>query len=391
MAYKVNQSVIDKAKKDYEDAKARGDKAGMEKAHATAEAERTKAGYSGGADGSQKIPTSTKTSPTNYSGSATGVNTYTSDQDKIKAQMNANSQAWYGASKEEQDRLHAENERLAALLGGDVSGGYDPVAGTWTGSAGVPTSRPTYSDPYASDLDALLQSILTRPAFSYDYTKDPLFNQYKQQYMREGQRAMQDTLASAAAQAGGMNSYAITAGQQAQNYYGAQLGDKIPELWNLAYGMYLDDIDNDVRNMGLLNQMSDTQYNRYRDTMADWENDRDFAYNKWRDEIGDSYLDKEWEYMLSRDAIEDQRYNDEWNYKLAQASKGSSSSNSNGYYEGEGETVTVTANDIRLTVKQMLEAGASEDEMADYLADQIERGLDPTAAFQIAINYGIKL
>ena len=202
---------------------------------------------------------------------------------------------------------------------------------------------------------------------------------------------MQDTLASAAAQAGGMNSYAITAGQQAQNYYGAQLGDKIPELWNLAYGMYLDDIDNDVRNMGLLNQMSDTQYNRYRDTMADWENDRDFAYNKWRDEIGDSYLDKEWEYMLSRDAIEDQRYNDEWNYKLAQASTGSSSSNSNGYYEGEGETVTVTANDIRLTVKQMLEAGASEDEMADYLADQIERGLDPTAAFQIAINYGIKL
>lgn len=51
----VNQSVINKAKKDYNEAYKRGDKAGMAKAHAAAEAERAKAGYSGGADGSHPL------------------------------------------------------------------------------------------------------------------------------------------------------------------------------------------------------------------------------------------------------------------------------------------------------------------------------------------------
>lgn len=52
----VNQNVINQAKKDFDDAYKRGDKAGMAAAHAAAEAERKKAGYSGGADGSKYIP-----------------------------------------------------------------------------------------------------------------------------------------------------------------------------------------------------------------------------------------------------------------------------------------------------------------------------------------------
>lgn len=47
--------VIAKAKVDYDKAKAKGDTKGMAAAHATAEAERAKSGYSGGVDGSQKI------------------------------------------------------------------------------------------------------------------------------------------------------------------------------------------------------------------------------------------------------------------------------------------------------------------------------------------------
>ena len=58
----VNQNVINQAKKDFADAHARGDKEGMAKAHAAAEAERAKAGYSGGADGSKNIPLNQKAS-----------------------------------------------------------------------------------------------------------------------------------------------------------------------------------------------------------------------------------------------------------------------------------------------------------------------------------------
>lgn len=177
-------------------------------------------------------------------------------------------------------------------------------------------SRPSYESKYDNGIDELLNQILTRDDFSYNVENDPLYQQYKAMYLREGNRAMNDTLASAAANAGGMNSYAVTAAQQANNYHMAQLNDKIPELYQLAYGMYLDDIDNDVRNLGLLDQMDDKQYNRYRDTMGDWENDRDFAYNQYRDDMGDYFNNRDFQYGVERDAVADQHYNQEWDYGL---------------------------------------------------------------------------
>ena len=197
-------------------------------------------------------------------------------------------------------------------------------------------SRPTYTSQYDARIDQMLNDILNRDAFSYNAENDPLYQQYRAQYNREGNRAMNDTLAAAAADAGGMNSYAITAAQQANNYYASQLGDKIPELYQLAYEMYLQDIDNQVRDLGLLQEMDNTQYNRYRDTMSDWENDRNFAYNQYRDsmsdyqwdtqfdygvyrdQVSDKRYDTEWQHQLDREAVEDGRYDTEWGYKVDQ-------------------------------------------------------------------------
>jgi hypothetical protein len=57
LAYDPSKEIA-KAKAAWEAAAAKGDKAGMAKAHADAEAARAKAGYSGGDDGSQRIPLS---------------------------------------------------------------------------------------------------------------------------------------------------------------------------------------------------------------------------------------------------------------------------------------------------------------------------------------------
>lgn len=138
------------------------------------------------------------------------------------------------------------------------------------------------SDPR---IDELLNQILTREDFSYDLYSDPLYKQYSDIYQREGDRAMRDTLAEVAAGAGGMNSYAITAAQQAANYYNSQLGDKIPELAQLAYDMYLKDKDSEIQNLGILQDMDETQYNRYLNTMNNWSNDRSFAYGMVQDAI----------------------------------------------------------------------------------------------------------
>ncbi len=179
-------------------------------------------------------------------------------------------------------------------------------------------SQPTYTSQYDSRIDDLLNEILTREDFSYDAAADPLYQQYQSQYQREGNRAMNDTLASAAANAGGMNSYAVTAAQQANNYYAAQMGDKIPELYQLAYEMYLQDIDSKVRDMGLLQDMDNTQYNRYRDTMSDWRDDRDFAYTRYRDAMGDYQWQTSFDYQIGRDDINDAWREKEWDYGVSQ-------------------------------------------------------------------------
>lgn len=138
------------------------------------------------------------------------------------------------------------------------------------------------SDPR---IDEMLNQILNRDKFSYDVMNDPLYQQYAEMYRREGDRASRETMADAAAMAGGMNTYAMTAAQQANSYYNSQLNDVIPELYNLAYDKYLKDIDLQIQDLGLLQNMDDRQYARYRDTMTDWQNDRSFAYGSYIDAL----------------------------------------------------------------------------------------------------------
>ena len=108
----------------------------------------------------------------------------------------------------------------------------------YTGNGG----KPGYSSRYSSQIDALLDSVLNREGFSYDVESDPLYQQYRKQYIREGDRAMRDTMGNAAALTGGYgSSYGTTAGSQAYDYYLSQLNDRVPELEQLAYQKYQDE------------------------------------------------------------------------------------------------------------------------------------------------------
>lgn len=347
-------------------ANAAGDKAAMEKAHADAEAIRANYGYSGGADGSQNIKLSSgsggskssSSGNSQYSGytpAGKGSDHYmqvmsASDQALLKSYGDAYNNAIAAGDQAAAMKAHEAAEALRGQYG--YSGGgdgseYIPLLQQIVGGGFNAGSRPTYSSEYSSRIDALLDQILNRDAFSYNAADDSLFQQYKTMYNREGDRAMQDTMAAAASQAGGMNSYAITAAQQANDYYSAQLADKVPELYQLAYEMYLDDIDLQVRDLGLLQDMDQTQYNRYRDTMSDWENDRNFAYQQYRDDVADGQWqtsfdrgmfesDRDYNYNVGRDEIEDERFEREWAYELALNQLKASSSGGSGSSRGSG-------------------------------------------------------
>ena len=89
--------------------------------------------------------------------------------------------------------------------------------------------------------DEALEAYLNREDFQYDLNGDALYRQYKDRYQDLGKTAMMDTMGQTAALTGGFgSSYAQTVGQQTYQQYLKELGDVVPELYQLAYDRYQD-------------------------------------------------------------------------------------------------------------------------------------------------------
>lgn len=247
-----NWNAVQKAKADWKTAYDAGDQAGMDAAHAAAEAIRAGYGYSGGADGSEYLP------------------------------------------------LMFKSEGYVEEDSGD--------GGSGRGSYGYPG----FSSRYDPQIQALYQAILSREPFSYDAASDPLYGQYKQSYTRGGQRAMQDTLGQMALRTGGLaSSYAESAAQQTYDNYMAALADKIPELQQLAYQRYQDELSGKRADLSMLLGLDDVDYNR-------WSGDRSFDYNAYRDQVADDQWAKSFDYQQQRDAASDSQWQQQWDYSRAQ-------------------------------------------------------------------------
>lgn len=359
-----DQNKILQATAKWEAANASGDKAGMEAAQKEAAAIRSNAGYSTNSDGTYKSSTGSSTKNSQYTGYTIG-----SDKGKQVAQglgigesfeasdgsiwtkendgtitVNKNGQTYNNVYKQSDLGMLGQQQIAAGLSWQDVLNTYNSRYNKAISTDGLDkyandevqqmmwnyivngiknSNQPeefAYDEekPIAPESDArieeLLNEILYRDEFSYDVMNDPLYQQYAEMYRREGDRAMRETLAEAAAGAGGMNTYAVTAAQQANSYYNSQLNDKVPELYQLAYQMYLNDIDRKVQDLGLLQNMDATQYARYRDTMTDWYNDRNFAYGMYQDDVQQG----NWQANFDYNALADNRNyntNEYWNNK----------------------------------------------------------------------------
>lgn len=152
------------------------------------------------------------------------------------------------------------------------------------GSYDYGKDAPVYNNRYDDTIQDLIQGILNREDFSYDPATDPLYQNYRKQYTREGQRATADTLGQAAAASGGIpSSYATTAAAQAGNYYAAQMTDKIPELYQLAYNQYLNDYNMQLSDLGVVQGAEQSDYDKYLNELNQFNTDRAFDYNAWLD------------------------------------------------------------------------------------------------------------
>ena len=227
------------------------------------------------ADGSYQSQVSNKKQTTyNYKGQ------YTQRQSPLLSQ---------GVSGYTQNRLNG------------LEGGYTPGSAVQQAQAylnQVQSRRPgEYQSQWDGELTELYNRIANRKPFSYDIGTDPVYQQYREQYQRQGRLAMQDTMGQAAALTGGYGStYGEQVGQQAYNAYLQNLNDVVPDLYNAEYNRYRDEGTDLYNQYGLLSDRENQAYSRYRDTVNDYYSDLSDArsaydsaysrdYNQWSDQL----------------------------------------------------------------------------------------------------------
>ena len=180
-----------------------------------------------------------------------------------------------------------------------------------------------YTSRWQSQLDSALNALQNRAPFRYDPGQDSLYGQYRDRYISQGRQAMMDTMGQAAALTGGYgNSYAQTAGQQTYQGYLQGLNDALPELYRLALERYQMEGDALQTRYDTLLQQEGLDYDRYRDSLGDWEDTLDRLYRSWqteRDFDYGIYADREdAAYDAYRDSVADDQWNQQFLYQQSQ-------------------------------------------------------------------------
>ena len=163
-----------------------------------------------------------------------------------------------------------------------------------------------YTSKWQQQLDAAMDKILNREAFSYDLNGDALYRQYKDRAVKNGRLAMMDTMGQAAAMTGGYgSSYAQSAGQQAYQKQMDTLTDQAAQLYDRARQdydrqgqMYRDRYD-------ILRQRENSSYNQYKQGLSSWETENQRLWDRY-----DSL--RQQEYQAQRDLIQDQQWQAEF-------------------------------------------------------------------------------
>lgn len=144
---------------------------------------------------------------------------------------------------------------------------------------------PTYAGTFENQLSDIYNKIQNREKFQYDVNADPLYQNYKDKYIQQGKLAMRDTMGKAASLTGGYGStYGQQVGQQTYDAYLQNLSDVIPELYGKAQEQYQNE-GNELKTMyALVGDQRDTEYNKYRDSLSDWNYNQEVARKLEADE-----------------------------------------------------------------------------------------------------------
>lgn len=151
-----------------------------------------------------------------------------------------------------------------------------------------------FKSRYEGTIQTILDGILNPQNNKFDLNTDAnyqtLYNQYAQQYQNQANRGMRDTMGAMQAATGGYGSTAATAAAgQAYDRTMEAMNDRNLQLMQLAYQMHGDEQANRYNQLGAVTGLDNTDYARYRDTVGDWQNDRNYYANQYQNMYGNDW------------------------------------------------------------------------------------------------------
>jgi hypothetical protein len=141
-----------------------------------------------------------------------------------------------------------------------------------------------YEDAWRERLQGQYDAISSAQPYNFDPATDPLYQQYREQYTAGAQQAMAQGNALASGMTGGYGSTSIGAvGQQTNLNYMDRMNDALPQIEQNAYARYQGNQANDMSLYGITRDNASMDYQKYRDSMSDYQNNRATNYGEYSD------------------------------------------------------------------------------------------------------------
>ena len=224
-----------------------------------------------------------------------------------------------------------------------------------------------YQSQWQSKIDEIIQQYEDRDPFQYDQSKDALYQQAAQQYIRQGKKAMMDSMGQASMMTGGYgNSYAQTAGQQTYGEYLQNISSLAPKYHQMALDRYRAQGEDILKHLGIVSKREDDAYSRYQDQLHmynserdrlqniyDREQDRDYNrfVNDQNFEYGQFKDEQEAQHRKEREEVEEQRYQEQWAHQQQK--------------EARANLLWMLQNGHRPDAKEIAAAGMTESQIND--------------------------
>ena len=145
-----------------------------------------------------------------------------------------------------------------------------------------------YESQYKNQIDGVQNKLndMNKNGFSYDYTKDMAYQQYKNRYTRGAELASEDATAQAAARSGGYgNSWGTSSGQTAYQNTMTGLASVADSLYSQAYNEYNNKKSDLSNQLGTLQKQDELARQEWQTNVDKYYNDLSYAQNEYNSAV----------------------------------------------------------------------------------------------------------